>query len=303
MSSSRGGPLDTIMLTHRDAYEEAIRAFRAIVAEAPHTLVDLVYGASVLNGNFDQVHTRLLASQANGEDRAEALLGLALARGDVELAARARHTLAARTVQGERARFEKAWTLAAMSLWPKSTEVTPALDALTDALEAVPEVGVRGHGVRMMLAHSADKPEVAQSLLASPLPDVRSVASAFTAEAAGDLDAALTRWSEAIDACTSGRIIPHERYHRARVLLAAGRFAEVPAECEAVIQPPLFDWTWGGLVGPCMLLSARAHAALGQHDAAAAMVIRLRDMRGAAAANDALLSEAAVLVQAKAVGE
>jgi serine/threonine protein kinase/tetratricopeptide (TPR) repeat protein len=288
------------VLAARHEYAQAAavlaRETDALGDRVPPDLDDLTQAVLVLDGQIDQVLDRAERLRSHGVDTGDVLLSLALARGDAALATQARAVIAGRSVQGERARFEQAWILGAMAIEPADPPTAAALLAgLTDAVARTPEVAVRGHIVRLLLARAAGDPSVATALLESPLPDVRAVAMALVAEARGDLEAAARHWTEAIDGASSTRVLSLVGFQRARVAAALGRSETVLADCEQVIRPGQFEWTWGELVGPCLVMTAQAQLALSRPEQARDTLRRLAGLRRAAPSQDPLLREAAAL--------
>ncbi|HEV8325606.1 MAG TPA: tetratricopeptide repeat protein, partial [Myxococcota bacterium] len=123
---------------------------------------------------------------------------------------------------------------------------------------------------------------------ASPYPEVLAVAEAYGAARAGDASAAAAAWRRAAAFSGDGKFLLVEELELARALRAAGDYEGVLSACGEVVEPRLFEGTWGAAVGPCLLWEGDAARALGRPAEARAAYERLATLRSAAGAGDAL---------------
>ena len=88
------------------------------------------------------------------------------------------------------------------------------------------------------------------------------------AAARGGLAMIEQRWSDAAkafgaaaEASNDGRFILSFRRHQAQALRALDRLEAAAQACDEVVRPRKFEWSWGGLIGPCLATMMRAHEA------------------------------------------
>ncbi|MFO0723856.1 MAG: serine/threonine-protein kinase [Myxococcota bacterium] len=130
-----------------------------------------------------------------------------------------------------------------------------------------------------------------------PYPEAQAVATAFVAEHNQRWEEAANAWRAAAKFSVDSRFLVMERYREAKAAAELGRSAAAIEACREVIEPRLFARGWGGVVGPCLLLTAESQAAAGDKAAASATAKRLLAMRTKAPADDALVVKARALAE------
>ena len=164
------------------------------------------------------------------------------------------------------------------------TDLTDLGEPMTRSLSAA--------ATRVLLARDLGQWRQVDDATRSPYPEVAAMATALIAERDGRLDQAARAWRTAIADTGDGSHMLFDQAGLARVLRAAGDFRGVLAACDEALRPRLFNWTWGGLVGSCLMWSGEAAAHLGQTDRARGFAQQLLDQRAEAPAGDPLLRAA-----------
>ena len=268
------------------------------LADTDPWAADLAIGLHAALGEVELVRARI--AQARARDQAPSIAELAICTATAELECRADAYARARASL-LRAAPSDTGTLALLTVGVHesllaaehgASEVEDVARVLVQV--AVPRVqtDVRYELGRLLIAASADDGAAIEAARTGAHAEVREVAGALAAERGGDLAAAIEHWRAAIPLAIDGRIGIAQRFHLARVLRAAGDHAGVRSACDEVLRPATFDWSWGAAVGPCLLWTAAAEAALGDPAAARATYERLLALRARADAKDALVAAA-----------
>jgi tetratricopeptide (TPR) repeat protein len=232
-------------------------------------------------------------SQRDGHQDTMALLGIASAMGD-DVAKRSWRAL---TVQSMR---ENVTHQRSLDVWlPLATidavnpdvaerhETALQIDEITGA---EPSGSLSGEAARVLL-HRGDRRAIERAQ-ASWYPEVAAIGDALAAERNGKWPAARAAWLRATSASGDGRFLIDEWYLLAHDAHAAGDHETTIRACDEVIEPRLFQWSWGLTVGPCLVWSAEAHAARGEAAQARAAYERLLALRTRAPAGDSLVRAA-----------
>ncbi|HEX8796738.1 MAG TPA: protein kinase [Polyangiaceae bacterium] len=239
-------------------------------------------------------HTTLALGLIEGADDPMSRLALATALGDARAARDARaQVIANLSSSPDGWRRANVWlTLAALDVSagdPKLAHKT--LSGLTAALPPG-FVELRVACGRGLLGGFLGTKGLVDDARASEFPEAAAIGEAFTDEAKGDSEGAVGAWRRAASLSADGRFMVPESLFAARAARTAGDHAAVIAACEDAVEPRKFDASWGGAVGPCLLWTAEAQAALGQASDAAASYKRLLAVRTKAPASDPLVHAA-----------
>ncbi len=166
------------------------------------------------------------------------------------------------------------------------------LTALNDVLNAIVDERDKGNPridlLRAFVAIKLQARELLVVLSTKRHQETKAVAQGGLHFLDKNYPAALHSFGQAAKAAGDGRFIVASSYFAA---LAAARAAQVETAlhyCDEVIRPRLFEWSWGGYVGPCLLISAEAS----QPAEAKSFADRLVELRSAAGDNDVLLQSA-----------
>ncbi len=272
----------------------ALAIIEAIAAENPDAR-DVALGIHAVQGDLTLVRARVTQGIDRG-DASAALPDLALctAMGDDDCRRIA--------VVRERARMIRAThsdlaTLGWLSIVLHESLVEGSdLDPLVRVLDASTDPHMR-RDIRFALAEmfiagaQGDATRLAGAS-ESPFAEVRLVADALMAAAAADHTHAVQQWRAALPLALSPRFVGAERFWLAKSLRALGDHAALRSTCDEIITPRAFDWSWGAIVGPCLLWSAEASAALGDVADARSRYEKLLAVRTRAGPRDAVIRAA-----------
>ncbi|HWB78946.1 MAG TPA: protein kinase, partial [Nannocystaceae bacterium] len=259
---------------------------------------DLALGLHAVVGEVELVRARI--AQARARNQAPVLAELAICTATAERECRA-SALARARADALRAGPSDTGTLAwlAVGVHESLLATEGSASQVQDVAAVLEQIAVqrvqsdvRVENGRVLIAAAAGDAAALETARANEHTEVRELASALLSERAGDPITAAEHWRAAIPLAVDGRAGIAQRFHLARVLRAAGDHAGVRAACREVLRPASFDWSWGAAVGPCLLWSAAAEAALGDPAAARATYERLLALRARADAEDALVAAA-----------
>ena len=245
---------------HHKAVEELVR-----LAAQPH---NSTWAPELLVGTYllaDQVPIALaLAKQhAERDQRPRGLLPLlavhVVAGDELAHAQVLERTLATLRSEPRGSDAARSWIQLALMELPRGDEAT--LRAVSEGLEgALPDpdhpsefvwlaratfAGALGDGARL------------DELAGSELPFVRATVEGYAATRAGRHEDAARAWREAIETTPDARFTLVQQLLLARALQAAGDEAGAARTCEGVLDPPLYQLSWGSVAAACRELSDR----------------------------------------------
>jgi len=127
-------------------------------------------------------------------------------------------------------------------------------------------------------------------------PQMQATAHALRAEKKKMWKEAAHYWEQSASLAGDANPWLFSNFRAARAFRHLDQSEDLLRNCQAVISPKLFHWTWAPMVGPCLLWMAQARAKLGQTAMAQVLAQRLLDLRVDASAKDELRQEASTLL-------
>ncbi len=220
------------------------------------------------------------------------LLGLQLALGNAaEARAMREHASAyARSLRGNRAEIT-VWTTVALLYVPggDATVLRPLLAAFEASVVPENAKAINTHVARVFLSAALGERAQVEAARHETFPEVVAIAEALAAERAGNNVQAAASWRRALELDGDGRFFILESFFLAKVLRTMKDGDGTVRACSEVVEPRLFNWLWGSTVGPCLLWTAEAQAALGRSAEARATYRRLIALRASASKDDELV--------------